>query len=186
MAKDDWRIKGGRRKGKKALKYAGLLWGDEKERRITLEDLCRCWNLGRLLKEGELQLGMLVFSQKQRYKLSHSQQMTLYYAYLVFKDWANKTQKHINGKALSKLIQYLMATTLVQNAKFCTCKEIFSFFTYDLPKLKDREGKKPRPLELYQRQSDPQALAKIHKTLSFLQNPEKVLKLGKLFGIPLR
>ncbi len=130
MAKDDWRIKGGRRRGKKALKYADLLWGDEKERRITLEDLCRCWNLGRLLKEGELQLGMLVFSQKQRYKLSHSQQMTLYYAYLVFKDWANKTQKHINGKALSKLIQYLMAITLVQNAKFCTCKEIFSFFKF--------------------------------------------------------
>jgi hypothetical protein len=48
MAKDDWRIKGGRRKGKKALKYADLLWGDEKERRITLEDLCRCWNLARL------------------------------------------------------------------------------------------------------------------------------------------
>jgi hypothetical protein len=42
MAKDDWRIKGGRRKGKKALRYADLLWDDEKERRITLEDLCRC------------------------------------------------------------------------------------------------------------------------------------------------
>jgi hypothetical protein len=37
-----------RRKGKKALKYVDLLWDDEKERRITLENLCRCWNLDRL------------------------------------------------------------------------------------------------------------------------------------------
>ncbi len=29
------------RKGKKALKYADLLCGDEKLRRITLEELCR-------------------------------------------------------------------------------------------------------------------------------------------------
>jgi hypothetical protein len=27
------------------LKYADLLWGDEKLRRITLEELCRSWNL---------------------------------------------------------------------------------------------------------------------------------------------
>ncbi len=185
MAKDDWRIKGGRRRGKKALKYADLLWGDEKERRITLEDLCRCWNLDRLLKEGELQLGMLVFSQKEKYKLSHSQQMTLYYAYLVFKEWANKTQKHINGKALSKLIQYLMAITLVQNAKFCTCKEIFSFFKYDLPKLKDKDRKNPLPLEHYQKQASGLALPHIQKTLELLQNKEKVQNLAKLLGLPL-
>ncbi len=42
------------RKGKKALKYAGLLWGDKKLRRITLEELCRNWNLNRLLQGGEL------------------------------------------------------------------------------------------------------------------------------------
>ena len=29
------------KKGEKALKYADLLWGDEKLRRITLEDMCR-------------------------------------------------------------------------------------------------------------------------------------------------
>ncbi len=185
MPKDEWRIKGGRRRGKKALKYADLLWGDEKKRNITLEDLCRCWNLDRLLKEGELQLGMEVFSQRQRYKLSHSQQMTLYYAYLVFKDWANKTQKHINGKALAKLLQYLMAITLVQNAKFCTCKEIFSFFKYDLPKLKDRDRKNPRPLEYYQKQASGLALPHIQKTLELLQNKEKVQKLGKLLNLPL-
>jgi hypothetical protein len=185
MSKDDWRIKGGRHKGRKAPKYADLLWGDEKERRITLEDLCRCWNLDRLLKAGELQLGMRVFSQKEKYKLSHSHQMTLYYAYLVFKDWANQTQKHINGKALAKLIQYLMAITLVQNAKFCTCKEIFSFFKYDLPKLKDRDRKNPRPLEHYQKQASKQALSHIQKTLELLQNKEKVQNLGKLLGLPL-
>jgi hypothetical protein len=175
-----------RRKGEKALKYADLLWGDEKLRRITLEDLCRCWNLNRLLKEGELHFGMRVFSHKQRYKLTHSKKITLYYSYLVFKDWANKTQKHLNTRALSKLIQYLMAATLVPRAKFCTCKEIFSFFRYDLPKLKDRDRKKPRPLELYQRLSDPQALEKIHQVLNGLQHPKNVPKLSKLFGIPLR
>jgi len=111
--------------------------------------------------------------------------MTLYYAYLVFKDWANKTQKHINRKALSKLIQYLMAITLVQNAKFCTCKEIFSFFKYDLPKLKDRDRKNPRPLDLYQKQTSHLALPHIQKTLEVLQDKEKVQKLGKLLGLPL-
>ncbi len=111
--------------------------------------------------------------------------MTLYYAYLVFKDWANKTQKHINGKALSKLIQYLMAITLVQNAKFCTCKEIFSFFTYDLPKLKDRDRKNPHPLEHYQKQVSHLALPHIQKTLELLQDKEKVQKLGKLLNLPL-
>jgi len=29
------------KKGEKALKYADLLWYDEKLRRITLEDMCR-------------------------------------------------------------------------------------------------------------------------------------------------
>jgi hypothetical protein len=42
------------KKGEKALKYADLLWGDEKLRRITSEELCRSWNLNRLLQEGEL------------------------------------------------------------------------------------------------------------------------------------
>lgn len=46
------------KKGKKALKYADLLWGDEKLRRITLEELCRNWNLNRLLQEGELSFRM--------------------------------------------------------------------------------------------------------------------------------
>jgi len=128
---------------------------------------------------------MLIFSQKERYKLSHSQQMTLYYAYLVFKDWANKTQKHINRKALAKLLQYLMAITLVQNAKFCTCKEIFSFFKYDLPKLKDRDRKNPRPLEHYQKQASGLALPHIQKTLELLQDKEKRQKLGKLLDLPL-
>jgi hypothetical protein len=43
---------------KKALKYADLLWDDEKLKRITLEDLCRSWNLNRLLQEGELSFRM--------------------------------------------------------------------------------------------------------------------------------
>jgi hypothetical protein len=42
------------KKGEKALKYADLVWGDEKLKRITLEELCRSWNLNRLLQEGEL------------------------------------------------------------------------------------------------------------------------------------
>jgi hypothetical protein len=46
------------KKGKKALKYADLLWGDEKLRRITLGELCRNWNLNRLLQEGELSFRM--------------------------------------------------------------------------------------------------------------------------------
>jgi hypothetical protein len=110
----------------------------------------------------------------------------LFYAYKVFHDWAKTHQPHLKTKTLHKLLLYLIAYTLVLKIHFCTCKEVFSFFKYALPKLKDRDRKKPRPLELYQRQSDPQALAKIHQTLSFLQNPENILKLGKLFGIPLR
>jgi len=47
-----------KRKGEKALKYADLLWGNEKLRRITLEELCRSWNLNRLLQEGELSFRM--------------------------------------------------------------------------------------------------------------------------------
>jgi len=46
------------KKGEKALKYADLLWGDEKLRRITIEELCKSWNLNRLLQEGELSFGM--------------------------------------------------------------------------------------------------------------------------------
>jgi hypothetical protein len=34
------------------------LWGDERLRRITLEELCRSWNLNRLLQEGELSFRM--------------------------------------------------------------------------------------------------------------------------------
>jgi len=46
------------KKGEKALKYADLVWGDEKLKRITLEKLCRSWNLNGLLQEGELSFRM--------------------------------------------------------------------------------------------------------------------------------
>jgi hypothetical protein len=46
------------KKCEKALKYADLLWGDEKPRRTTLEDMCRSWNLNRLLQERELSFRM--------------------------------------------------------------------------------------------------------------------------------
>jgi hypothetical protein len=46
----------GNERVKKALKYAVLLWDNEKLKRITLEDLSRSWNLNRLLQEGELSL----------------------------------------------------------------------------------------------------------------------------------
>ncbi|MFZ8785980.1 hypothetical protein [Thermocrinis sp.] len=74
------------RKGEKALKYADLLWGDEKVRRITLEDLCIMWNLSRLLKEGELSFGMRVHSYRDRFRLSQTKKATLFYAYKVFHD----------------------------------------------------------------------------------------------------
>ena len=173
------------KKGEKALKYADLLWGDEKVRRITLEDLCRCWNISRLLNDEEFYFGMRVFSQKERYKLSHSKKATLYYAYLVFRDWTTNANPHLNTKALSKVVKYLMALTLVQHAKFCTCKEIFSFLKYDLRKLKDRDRKTPRPIDLYRRQADPQAISYIQKVLNLLQNPKTVQNLSKLLHIPL-
>ncbi|MFZ8783982.1 hypothetical protein [Thermocrinis sp.] len=53
------------KKGKKALKYADLLCGDEKLRRITLEELCRNWNLNRLLQEGELSFRMRMRSTSE-------------------------------------------------------------------------------------------------------------------------
>jgi hypothetical protein len=173
------------KKGEKALKYADLLWGGEKVRRITLEDFCRGWALNRLRKEEEVSFGMRVHSYRERFKLSLTKKATLFYAYNVFHDWAKTHQPHLNTKTLHKLLLYLTAYTLVPKIYFCTCKEVFSFFKYDLPKLRDRDRKKPRPLELYQRQSDPQALAAIHQTLSSLQNPKNIPKLGKLFGIPL-
>ncbi len=40
------------------MKYADLLWDDKKLRMITLEELCRNWNLNRLLQEGELSFRM--------------------------------------------------------------------------------------------------------------------------------
>jgi DNA polymerase III epsilon subunit-like protein len=66
-----------------------------------------------------------------------------------FHDWAKTHQPHLKTKTLHKLLLYLIAYTLVPKIHFCTCKEVFSFFKYDLPKLKDRDRKKPRPLELY-------------------------------------
>jgi hypothetical protein len=51
------------KKGEKALKNADLLWDDEKLRRITLEELCRSWNLNRLLQEGELSFRMRIRSR---------------------------------------------------------------------------------------------------------------------------
>jgi hypothetical protein len=72
------------KKGEKALKYADLVWGDEKVRRITLEDLCTSWALHKLLKKGEIILGMRVHSYRDRFKLNLTKQATFYYAYLVF------------------------------------------------------------------------------------------------------
>ena len=45
------------KKGEKALKYANLLWDDEKLRRITLEDMCRSWNIAGYSKRENSLLG---------------------------------------------------------------------------------------------------------------------------------
>ena len=45
------------KKGEKALKYAALLWDDEKLRRITLEDMCRSWNIAGYSKRENSLLG---------------------------------------------------------------------------------------------------------------------------------
>ncbi len=174
------------KKGEKALKYADLVWGDEKIKRITLEDLCLSWALHKLLQEGEITIGMRVHSHREKFKLSQTKQATLFYAYLVFNDWAKTTQPHLKTNTLHKLLFYLIAYTLIPQLHFCTCKELLSFFKYDLPRLKARDRKNPRPLQAYQRLADPQALAKIHQTLKGLQLPINVQKLSNLLGIPLR
>jgi hypothetical protein len=176
----------GMKKGEKALKYADLLWGDEKVRRITLEDLCRNWAFADLYNKGEITLGMRVHSYRDKFKLSQTKQATLYYAFLVLHDWAKTTQPHLKTKTLHKLLLYLIAHTLIHKFNFCTCKELLSFFKYDLRRLKDRDRKNPRPIHAYKRQADPQAVERIHQILDHLQDPKNVLKLGKLFRINLR
>jgi hypothetical protein len=174
------------KKGDKALKYADLLWGDEKVRRITLEDLCRSWALVDLYNKGEITIGMRVHSHREKFKLSLTKQVTLYYAFLVFDNWAKTTQPHLKTKTLNKLLLTLIALTLIHKLKFCTCKELFSFFRYDLPRLKARDRKKPRPLHAYQRVADSQAVERIHKILNGLQHTKATKTLSRLLGIPLR
>jgi len=173
------------KKGDKALKYADLVW-DKKVRRITLEDLCTSWALVDLYNQGEITFGMRVHSYRERFKLSLTKQTTLFYAFLVFDNWAKNTQTHLKTKTLHKLLTHLLALTLVHNLKFCTCKELFSFFNYDLPRLKARDRKNPRPLHAYQRMADPKAVERIHGTLKSLYTPKNVQFLSKLLGIPLR
>jgi hypothetical protein len=174
------------KKGDKALKYADLVWGEEKVRRITLEDLCTNWALLNLFNKGEITIGMKVHSYREKFKLSPTKQATLYYAYLVFNNWVQTTQPHLKTKTLNKLLTHLLAFTLVHKLGFCTCKEIFSFFKHDLRRLKARDRKNPRPLQAYQRVADPQAVERINQILNEIQNPKNVPKLSKLFGIPLR
>jgi hypothetical protein len=173
------------KKGDKALKYADLVW-DKKVRRITLEDLCTSWALVHLYNKGEITFGMRVHSYRERFRLSQTKQMTLFYAFLVFDSWAKTTQPHLKTKTLNKFLTHLLALTLVHNLNFCTCKELFSFFKYDLPRLKARDRKNPRPLHAYQRMADPTAVERIHATLKGLYNPKNVQFLSKLLGIPLR
>jgi hypothetical protein len=173
------------KKGEKALKFADLVWG-EKVRRITLEDLCTGWALADLLQKREIYIGMRVHSHREEFKLSQTKQTTLYYAFLMFDNWAKTTQPHLKTKTLHKLLIHILAFILVRNLKFCTCKELFSFFKYDLRRLKARDRKNPRPLHAYQRMADPQAVQHIHKALKDLQVPENVKNLSKLIGIPLR
>jgi hypothetical protein len=174
------------KKGYKALKYADLVWGDEKVRRITLEDLCRSWALVDLYNKGEITFGMRVHSHREKFKLSQTKQATLFYAFILFDNWAKTTQPHLKTKTLNKLLTHLLALTLVHKLNFCTCKELFSFFKYDLRRLKARDRKNPRPLHAYQRMADPKAVERIHITLKGLYDPKNVQFLSKLLGIPLR
>jgi hypothetical protein len=174
------------KKGEKALKYADLVWGEKKVRRITLEDLCMNWALADLFNKGEISIGMRVHSHREKFKLSQTKQATLFYAYKVFHEWAKTTQPHLKTNTIHKLLTHLLALVLVHKLNFCTCKELFSFFKYDLPRLKARDRKNPRPLYAYKRLSDSQAVQRVEKTLNDLQNPKNVQILAKLLGIPLR
>jgi len=174
------------KKGEKALKYADLVWGEEKVRRITLEDLCTSWALVDLYNKGEITFGMRVHSYREKFKLSQNKQTTLFYAFLVFDSWAKTTQPHLKTKTLHKLLITLIALTLIHKLNFCTCKELFSFFKYDLRRLKARDRKNPRPIQAYQRMADPKAVERIHITLKGLYDPKGVQFLSKLLGIPLR
>jgi hypothetical protein len=174
------------KKSEKALKFADLVWGDEKVKRITLEDLCKCWALVDLYNKGEITFGMRVHSHREKFRLSQTKQATLYYAFLLFDNWAKTTQPHLKTNTLNKLLTHLLALTLVHKLNFCTCKELFSFFKYDLRRLKARDRKNPRPLQAYQRLANPQAVQRIHITLKGLYDPKNVQFLSKLLGIPLR
>jgi hypothetical protein len=174
------------KRGEKALKYADLVWGDEKVRRITLEDLCRNWAFTDLYNKGEITIGMKVYSYRKKFKLSLTKQVTLYYAYLMFHNWAKSTQPHLKTKTLHKLLVLLLAAYFVHKLKFCTCKEVLSFIRYDLPRLKARDRKNPRPLQAYQRLSDPKVRETLPYLLQGLNKPENISFLSKLFGIPLR
>ncbi len=160
--------------------------GDVKVKRITLEDLCANWAFAELFNKGEITLGMRVYSHREKFKLSQTKQITLFYAFLVFNSWAKTTQPHLKTKTLHKLLTHLLAVILVHGLKLCTCKELLSFFKYDLRRLKARDRKNPRPLQAYQRLADPKAVQSIHKALNDLQHPETIKKLSKLLGIPLR
>jgi len=176
--KDQWRVKGGRRKkGDKAYAYADLIWDNEpKVQRFTLETLCKYWNIMRLLEQKKIKLGEPIFHYRKNYKLSHTKKMTLFYAYLVFKEFLQKNLK-LKTKRLKVFTQYLMALSLVQNARFITCKELFSFFQKDLPKLKSRHAKNPKPLDHYKTLCDQSALPHILSTHSKLQDKDKLQSL---------
>jgi hypothetical protein len=129
---------------------------------------------------------MKVHSYRKKFKLSLTKQITLYYAYLMFHSWAKTTQPHLKTKALHKLLSFLLAVYLVHKLKFCTCKEVFSFIRYDLPRLKARDRKKPRPLQSYQRVADPKVRETLPYLIQGLNNPDHLSLLSKRLGIPLR
>ena len=152
-----------------------LLLNEEKqERKISLRDLCHYWAVLKMLAEGTFQINKHIYSKSK--KVPKNLKPVLMYAYSAFSQFAKENLPHLKTRSKALFVKYMMAVSLVQNARLCSCKVIFNFI--------EKKPKLRHPPEHYEALTPYHHRKHVKTALERLKDPEKLNKVLYILGLP--
>jgi len=164
-----------KRKRKLDPAFEDLLLNEKQERKISLKDLCHYWAVLKMLSEGTFRINKHIYSKSKTKKVPKNLKPVLMYAYSAFSQFAKENLPHLKTRSKALFIKYMMAVSLVQNARLCSCKVIFNFI--------EKKPKLRHPPEHYEALTPYHHRKYVKTALERLKDPEKLSKVLQILGL---
>jgi len=148
---------------------------EKQEKKLSLKDICYYWAVLKMLSEGTFQINKHIYSKSKTKKVPKNLKPVLMYAYSAFSKFADDNLPHLKTRSKALFIKYMMAVSLVQNARLCSCKVIFNFIE-KRPKLR-------HSTEYYEALTPYHHRKHIKTALERLKDPEKLSRVLQLLAL---